>query len=98
MVAYFVRRLLLMVPTFLGITFLVFLVTRFVPGGPIDQMLLQMQAGAGEAGGGTGGLRTSVDIPPEVLVELNRYFGLDKPFHIAYLQWLGDLLTGDLGR
>ena len=39
MAAYFARRFLLLIPTFLGITFLVFTITQFVPGGPIEQMI-----------------------------------------------------------
>lgn len=101
MIGYFARRLLLLIPTFLGITFLVFTITRFVPGGPIDQMLLQMQSGVAEAGassGGGGGVSvSSVEIPPAVLGELNRLYGFDKPFYLAYITWLGDLLTLDLG-
>ncbi|MDX2501159.1 MAG: ABC transporter permease, partial [Deltaproteobacteria bacterium] len=38
MTAYFIRRILLIIPTFLGITILVFTITRFVPGGPIERM------------------------------------------------------------
>ena len=43
MLSYFLRRTLLIIPTFLGITLLVFTITRFVPGGPVERMLLQAQ-------------------------------------------------------
>ncbi|MGL5287446.1 MAG: ABC transporter permease, partial [Aeromonas sp.] len=43
MLSYFLRRALLIIPTFLGITLLVFTVTRFVPGGPVERMLMQVQ-------------------------------------------------------
>jgi len=93
--AYFVRRALLMIPTFVGITFLVFLITRFVPGGPIDQLVAKMQAGAVEAGGaGRGG---AVEIPPAVLAEYKKRFGLDKPWYAAYPAWLADVVRLDLG-
>jgi microcin C transport system permease protein len=49
--SYFLRRFLLIPPTLLGITFLVFAITRFVPGGPMDRML-QQAAGNAEGGGG----------------------------------------------
>lgn len=101
MTAYFLRRLLLMIPTFIGITFVVFTVTRFVPGGPIDMAIMQMQmaqsgeggsaAAADQSGGGT-------NIPPEVMAELEKRFGWDKPLPVAYVHWLGDVLTGDLGE
>ena len=97
MSAYFVRRLLLLIPTFLGITFLVFTVTRFVPGGPIEQMIVATQMAAGEAGGGGGGSNTAVEMPQAVLDELKALYHFDKPFYLAYAYWLGDLLTLDLG-
>ena len=49
MAGYFLRRILLIIPTFLGITLLVFSITRVVPGGPIERMMTQAQLG-GEAG------------------------------------------------
>ena len=48
--SYFLRRLLLIPPTLLGITLLVFTVTRFVPGGPLDRMLQQAARGADQGG------------------------------------------------
>jgi microcin C transport system permease protein len=96
--AYFLRRLLLLIPTFLGITFLVFAITRFVPGGPVDQMLASMQAVATEAGASGGsGIESTVDIPDAVLDALRERYHLDKPFYVAYFIWLGDLLTLNLG-
>jgi microcin C transport system permease protein len=94
--AYFIRRALLMIPTFLGITFLVFTITRFVPGGPIDQLVARMQAGAVESGGAAG-RSGAVEIPPAVLAEYERRFGFDKPFPIAYAHWLVDVVRLDLG-
>ena len=56
---YVIRRILLMIPTFIGITFLTFLVLQFVPGGQIDQLRMQLAGagGGGETSGG-GGART----------------------------------------
>ena len=97
--AYFIRRLLLMIPTFIGITFMVFAVTRFVPGGPIDQMLLQWQAAASEAGGGAAGtIESTVEIPDAVLAALQEHYHLDMPFYQAYFLWLADVVTLDLGK
>jgi microcin C transport system permease protein len=89
---YFARRLLLMIPTFVGITFVVFTITRFVPGGPIEQMMAKWQAAAAE-GGGMGG----VELPPDVRAALEKHYHLDVPFWVAYLYWLKDILTGNLG-
>lgn len=98
MSAYFLRRLLLLIPTFIGITFLVFTITRFVPGGPIEQMILQTQMAAAEGGAGAASGSTSVEMPAEVLEALNRQYHFDKPFYQAYLLWFGDLVTLDLGK
>lgn len=97
--AYFLRRLLLLIPTFLGITFLVFTVTRFVPGGPLEQALLATQVAAAEAGGAASavGAAGGVDIPPEALEALKEHYHLDDPIPIAYLYWLRDILTLNLG-
>ena len=51
MTAYFIRRFLLIIPTFLGITILIFVITRFVPGGPIERVIAQAQQQALEGGG-----------------------------------------------
>lgn len=99
MTAYFIRRLLLTIPTFLGITVVVFTVTRFVPGGPIEQMLVKMQAagteGGSAGGGGSGG--GGVEIPEEVLDALRRHYHLDEPAPVAYVKWLWQVLRLDLG-
>ena len=96
---YIVRRLLLMIPTFIGITFFTFLLTQFVPGGPIDQLRLQLAgaAGGGETGGGGGG-RVQLVIPDEQLQQLREFYGFDKPFLEAYATWLYQTVQLDLGQ
>jgi microcin C transport system permease protein len=98
---YVVRRLLLMIPTFLGITFVTFLLCQFVPGGPIDQLRLQLAGagGSGEAGGGGGGgPRVQLTIPEGQLKQLNQYYGFDKPLPVAYGQWLLNTVQLNLGQ
>ena len=51
MTEYFLRRLLFMVPTFLGITVVIFVVINLAPGGPIEQMLSEIRFGAGGLAG-----------------------------------------------
>ena len=98
MTGYFIRRILLIIPTFLGITMAIFAIMQAVPGGPIERQILRYQmAQTGEGGGGGGG-RGAVEIPPEALVEMKRYYGFDKPPHIRYLNWLWNVLHLDLGR
>lgn len=96
---YVVRRLLLMVPTFIGITFATFVLVQFVPGGQIDQMRMALAGagGAGEVAGGGGGARVQLDIPEEQLQRLREYYGFDKPLPVAYGQWLANTVRLDLG-
>ena len=98
MAAYFARRLLLLIPTFLGITMLVFSITRFVPGGPIDQARMEMQMGSagGEAGGGVAN-QSSVNIKPEALEALKRHYHFDWPLWKQYLQFLGPVNLDERG-
>ena len=95
---YVIRRIVLMIPTFIGITFLTFLILQFVPGGQIDQFRMQL-AGAGGAGetGGSGGVRIQLEIPDDQLARLREYYGFDKPVHVAYGEWLWNTVRLDLG-
>ncbi len=95
---YVLRRLLLMIPTFLGITFVTFMLTQFVPGGQIDQlrMTLAGAGGGGEVAAG-GDARVQLDIPEEQLARLREYYGFDQPLPIAYGRWLWNAVRLDLG-
>lgn len=92
---YFLRRLLLIVPTLLGVTLLVFAITRVVPGGPVERAIMEAQMGAGgEAARGDIGRGS---ISQEQLAALKAYYGFDKPVFQAYVSWLGKVVRGDLG-
>ena len=93
---YFIRRFLLIFPTFLGITLLVFIITRFVPGGPIEKMIAEAQRMDGDRMTGQGRMGTAA-LSEEQMQELKEYYGFDKPIHISYLIWLKKVLSGDLG-
>jgi microcin C transport system permease protein len=100
MTAYFIRRFLLIIPTFIGITIMVFTITRFVPGGPIERMIAQARQMQMREGTGPGGLSTAEQTQPlsaEQIEELKKYYGFDKPVLVSYFQWLGKVLRGDLG-
>lgn len=89
-----------MLPTLIGVTFVVFLLTQFVPGGPIEQLRMRM-AGGGEggevtAGGGSGGSRT--EIPEAQLAILKQYYGFDKPVLVRYGLYMKNLATLSLGE
>ena len=82
-----------MIPTFLGSTILVFTILQMAPGGPIEQMMLELQMGGSDVGEGGGGASSSaiggVSLPPKALKELERFYGFDKPIYQRYLSWLG---------
>lgn len=97
MVAYLLKRFALVVPTFLGITILIFAITRFVPGGPVERMLANMQPqGDGTSASAVVGQNSALS--EEQLADLNKFYGLDKPVTEAYLDWLSRLVQFDLGE
>ncbi len=87
--SYFLRRLLLIPPTLVGITLLVFTITRFVPGGPLDRMLQEAARGADQGGKRASSSQAQGGLSEEQLEELEEQFGLNKPVLAAYGQWLG---------
>jgi len=97
--AYFARRLLLVVPTLIGITLAVFCITRLVPGGPIDEVLRELHTESGGESAAASALFVGgrVDIPDELLDALRAHYRLDQPVLTAYTAWLGDLVRLDLG-
>jgi microcin C transport system permease protein len=93
--SYFIRRFLLIIPTFIGITILVFAVTRVVPGGPIERMLTDsLMSGAR---GGQQSVAASM-LSDAQLQQLRVYYGLDRPIIPSYVSWLGKVVRLDLGR
>jgi peptide/nickel transport system permease protein len=78
---YIIRRSILIIPTFLFITVIVFALIHLAPGDPIDIIFRGPHGGLGEA------------VREAMKVEL----GLDQPIHIQYFSWLSKLLQGNLG-
>ena len=93
MAAYFFHRLLLMLPTFIGITLIVFLIVRLAPGDPAE---LRAAGGLGAAAGGGISVekRGAVD---EAMAQWRAQYGLDKPLYVQYGVWLRNLLTLSFG-
>nr|WP_279342515.1 ABC transporter permease subunit [Vibrio vulnificus] len=86
----------LIVPTFLGITILIFAITRFVPGGPVERMLASMHSGSDSATVSVAGNNSALS--EDQMAELNAFYGLDKPVVEAYWDWLTRLLVLDFGE
>jgi microcin C transport system permease protein len=99
--AYILKRLLLMIPTLIGVMLITFAVTQFVPGGPVEQLIHQLQkhATAGEAGGmATGSLyRGAAGLDADRLNELKALYGFDKPAWQRFLSMMGNYLAFNLG-
>jgi peptide/nickel transport system permease protein len=84
MFGYAVRRLLMMIPTLLAISIIVFVIIQLPPGDYFTTYLNELQS-RGE----------SVD--PNKIEFLKQQYGFDKPLYLQYLYWAGGLLQGDLG-
>src|SRR5919108_2524571 len=93
MTDYLFHRLLLMIPTFIGITLIGFLVMRLAPGDPAE-----LRAAGGLGGAAGGGIsvekRGAVD---EAMAQWRAQYGLDKPLHVQYFVWLENLFTLKFG-
>ncbi len=111
---YILRRLLLVIPTLLGILLVNFTLTQFVPGGPVEQAIARAQGGGDVFGGFAGGsndagadeLNTASDstyvgargLPPEFIEELEREFGFDKPPVQRFLLMVWNYMRFDFGE
>ncbi|MFC1679232.1 ABC transporter permease subunit [Elusimicrobiota bacterium] len=99
MITYFARRVMLIPVTFLCITFMVYAVLRVVPGGPIEQAEMQIKMAAmQEGGGGMADEMGQMQIPEEAMEELKKYYHLDKPIPVGYLNWLWGIVRLDFGQ
>jgi microcin C transport system permease protein len=96
MLIYFLKRLMLMVPTLLGVLTVTFIVIQFVPGGPVEQVLAE--ARASQKGGEGSAYKASRDIDKKQIEELKKLYGFDKPAHIRYFEMLVNFAQFDLGR
>ncbi|MCK0102252.1 microcin C ABC transporter permease YejB [Pseudohalocynthiibacter sp. F2068] len=109
--AYILRRLLLIIPTLIGIMVVNFALIQFVPGGPIEQILAQLEgsgdafetiAGGADAGanavGGDERYLGARGLPPEFIEELERQFGFDKPPLERFFKMMWDYLRFDFGE
>jgi len=83
--AYAIRRFLLIIPTLIILTLILFFMFRFVPGSVLDLMVLQHE------------IDTTSEIPVDRKA-LEHMLGLDVPVHVQYAQWMWGFLQGDFGK
>ncbi len=113
MLNYVLKRLLLMIPTLFGIMLVSFLIVQAAPGGPVEQLLSKFtastasatsaisQAGASDTMGAAtvgGSYRGAQGLPPELVAEVERMYGFDKPPMERFWQMLGNYLRLDFGN
>ena len=100
MYRYIFKRLLLMIPTLLGVLFLTFIVTQFVPGGPIEQLTNQLNNinVVGEAtSGGANLYRGASGLSEEHIESLKEFYGFDKPFIERFTDLVLNYISFNLG-
>jgi len=99
--SYVLKRVLLMIPTLLGILTITFVVVQFVPGGPVEQLVSQLQGreagGEGPAAAGSG-YRGRQGVDAKRIEEIKKLYGFDKPPLERYVQMLSQFARFDLGR
>ncbi|MDP7464364.1 MAG: microcin ABC transporter permease, partial [SAR324 cluster bacterium] len=119
MTAYIFRRLLLIIPTLFGILLINFAVIQVVPGGPVEQMIAQLQGDAISAtdrftsSGGelreskpsgvgdssvTSKYRGSRGLDPDIVKEIERMYGFDKPAYVRFFGMIQNYLAFDFGE
>ncbi|WP_449413111.1 microcin C ABC transporter permease YejB [Pandoraea soli] len=100
--SYILKRLLIMIPTLLGVITLTFVVIQFVPGGPVEQVMLELKGrgGGGEASGGgsASDYRGRRGIDPQQLAQIKALYGFDKTPAERYWLMLKRFAKFDLGQ
>ena len=99
--SYIAKRLLLMIPTLLGVLLMTFAVIQFVPGGPVEQMVAQLQGrdsgGEGAATSGAG-YRGRQGVDAERIAEIKALYGFDKPVSERFWLMVQQFARFDLGK
>lgn len=94
MAAFILRRLLLVIPTFFGITLLAFVLINLAPGSPLEQRIYELRAGGVDGGASS----ATAALSEESLAALKKQYGFDQPILIRYLGWLGKIFRLDFGE
>jgi len=102
MASYILKRLLLMIPTLIGVMLVTFVVTQFVPGGPVEQLISQLEGaggGGGEVTSSTSGLyQGHKGLEQEHIDKLNALYGFDKPAYQRFFDMMLRYAQFDLGE
>ena len=121
MAAYLIKRLLLIIPTLIGVLSLTFMLTQFAPGGPVERIIAQLTGtdtagnsrisggggdGVGQRGGQSGQgadssgsqYRGAQGLDPQLIKQLEKQFGFDKPWYERYVKLLWDFGRFDFGK
>lgn len=110
MAHYVLQRLLLMIPTLFGIMVINFLIVQAAPGGPVDQMIAQLQGhqlnatarvsgtDSGELSSQTGSREQQKGIPPELIAKIEQMYGFDKPASERFWDMIGSYAQFDFGE
>ncbi|WP_426417483.1 microcin C ABC transporter permease YejB [Aestuariirhabdus sp. LZHN29] len=108
MFAYIIRRLLLIIPTLFGIMLINFIIIQAAPGGPVEQMLAKLQgmetgissrmgAGSEVSSSADGGYRGAQGLDPQLVEDIKKLYGFDKPAHERFWLMLKSYLVLDFG-
>ncbi|OFV99190.1 MAG: diguanylate cyclase [Acidobacteria bacterium RIFCSPLOWO2_12_FULL_54_10] len=88
MKTYILKRLMMILPTMLGITVITFVIIRLAPGDPAAMRI----------GSGAQGMIRNQQLANEIIEKTRKEFGLDLPIHQQYFRWVGKIATLDFGR
>ena len=113
MSSYILRRLLLMIPTLFGIMLVNFAIIQVAPGGPVEQMIARLEgfdvnATSRISGSSAGDIQQSTldesgeyrgrrGLDPELIKDIEKLYGFDKPAHERFVQMIQNYLTLDFG-
>ncbi len=96
MLTFILRRILLLIPTFIGITLVSFVIINLAPGSPIEQKLQAMRFGdQGDRGGANKG---TAGMNEQMIEAMKKQYGFDKPIHERYVIWVKNLVHFDFGE
>lgn len=101
MLSYILRRLLLMIPTIFGIMVVTFTVTQFVPGGPVERMIAELESGGGHGGEVTAARTTyqgSKGLDQTKVDRIKQMYGFDQPPLTRFITMMKNYLSFDLGE